>query len=182
MPDVFEFTLSGDQPLKRKMTKSGVAIADLRDPLKRFTLWIRRDVITKSRAGTDVEGRSFAALSENTIAGKREKGQPPAPLIATGKMLQLRTIRYRVKTQMARLWVPEKVKEAYYAQFGMKARLIAAVKARFLRFFTVDGWQFAKSVDHPGRKPRPWFGARPGSERVLKREVQLYLKRQIASR
>ena len=164
------------------MTKAGERIRDLREPTRRFALWIRRDIVEKSRAGHDVSGGSFPALSENTVAAKRFFGLSPAPLIATGEMLRERTLRYRIKKTSGRVWVPRSVEAAYWAQYGTRAHIIAVRNARFLRFYTKNGWQFKKQVQHPGTPPREWFGPRPGSTKVLGRIVQAWLKRAIATR
>ena len=132
---------------------------------------VREELKNGIQEQRDVTGGAYPPLKPNTIASRKGKGAKR--LIDTGNLLESPYPTATASQVEVRLG-PQRAKIGQYHQEGIKPHKITA-KGRVLAFITTDGQRFAKSVQHPGTPPVPFFGISQGcATRILKYvEIQI---------
>jgi hypothetical protein len=141
--------------------------------LKESAEVVEKDHVERLERGKGVSGDQLRALKESTIRKKQRMGYraPSKPLVAEGIMQHLESdkrvtklknrekISLRVTTKKGK----EKPKQSRrkigkFHQEGTDAHTIEVKKKPWLVFEGTSRVVATKKVQHPGMKPRVWFG------------------------
>ncbi len=118
-----------------------VDVSGFQAACREFTAGLERVASDAVKTGAQVaEIKALAVIRSTTT---RRTGQ-----------LENLTINYQVSSREARF--QSAAKHAQFIDRGTRPHIIAAKNAKFLRFWQRGVLRFARTVHHPGTKPRPF--------------------------